>query len=234
MDDALTDKKTEKRTAATSVYHALKHDIVLGLLEPGDKLQIDQIASRYGAGTNPVREALNRLSAERLVDREDLRGFFVPPISLTFFRELVKTRCWLEGKALSESILHRNDAWEDAVVLANHRLQRTPPQLSEVVGETTVMIVNPEWELRHSALHRALIGNCGSSILLTFCDDMMVQNERYRHIAMSHSYPRRRNNEEHQEIVNATLNGNVDEAVHCLTQHYQLTLHIFENNFSTN
>lgn len=231
MDDASIDKKIEKQTAATSVYHALKHDIVQGLLAPGDKLQIDQIATRYSAGTNPVREALNRLSAERLVDREDLRGFFVPPISITFFRELVKTRCWLEGKALSESIMHRTDDWEDAIVVANHRLQRTPPQLSEVVGETTVMTINPEWELRHSALHRALIANCGSSILLTFCGDMMIQNERYRHIAMTHSFPRRRNNEEHQEIVDATLIGDVEHAVHCLTNHYQLTLQIFEKNF---
>lgn len=232
MDDATTEKKLEKQTAATSVYHALKRDIVQGLLGPGDKLQIDQIASRYGAGTNPVREALNRLSAERLVDREDLRGFFVPPISIAFFRELVKTRCWLEGKALSESIIHRNEAWEDAIVLANHRLQRTPPQVSEVVGETAVITINPEWELRHSALHRALIANCGSSIVLTFCDDMMIQNERYRHIAMAHSFPRRRNNDEHQEIVDATLHGNIDHAVDCLTHHYQLTLKIFEKTFA--
>lgn len=231
MNDALTERKTEKQTAATVVYHALKRDIILGLLGPGDKLQIDQIAARYGAGTNPVREALNRLSAERLVEREDLRGFFVPPISITFFRELVKTRCWLEGKALAESIARRTDDWEDAIVLANHRLQRTPPQLSETVGETTVMTVNPEWEDRHRALHRALIANCGSSILLAFCDDMMVQNERYRHIAMTHSYPRRRNNEEHQKIVDATLGGNSDEAVECLTEHYQRTLQIFEQNF---
>lgn len=233
MDDVWTKKKTEKQTAATSVYHALKHDIVLGLLGPGYKLQIDQIADRYNVGTNPVREALNRLSAERLVDREDLRGFFVPPISITFFRELVKTRCWLEGKALSESILNRNDAWEDAIVLANHRLQRTPPQLSEIVGETTVMTINPEWELRHSALHRALIANCGSSILRSFCSDMMIQNERYRHIAMAHSFPRRRNNEEHQKIVDAALNGEIDRAVDCLIHHYELTLKIFEQNFST-
>lgn len=232
MQDALRDKRPDRQTAATTVYHSLKRDIVNGLLPPGEKLQIEQIAGRYSVGTNPVREALNRLSAERLVDREDLRGFFVPPLSLPFFRELVKTRCWLEGKALAESIQNRTDAWEDAIVVANHRLQRTPPQLTEMVGDTRVATINAEWETRHRALHRALIANCGSSILLSFCDSLMVQNERYRHIAMANSYPRRRNNEEHQEIVDAALNGRSDEAVRCLTVHYERTLEIFEKSFS--
>jgi hypothetical protein len=62
--------------------------------------------------TNPVREALNRLSSERLVDRED-------------FRDIVHNRCWVEGKPLAGSIRNRTEAREDAVILATHRLQNT-------------------------------------------------------------------------------------------------------------
>lgn len=65
-----------------------------------------------------MREALNRLSSERLVDREDLRGFFVPPISLEDFRDIVHNRCWFEGKPLAESIRNRTEVWEDAMILA--------------------------------------------------------------------------------------------------------------------
>ncbi len=218
-------KRSEKGTSSTFVYHALKRDIVRGVLEPGEKLQIEQVASRYSVGTNPVREALNRLSAERLVDREDLRGFFVPPISVSLFRELVKTRCWLEGKALEESIRNRTEEWEDAIILANHKLARTPILLPD---ESGAPVDNSEWEERHRAFHRALIANCGSRPLLGFCDDLMIQIERYRHISMANSYPRRRSVEEHQGIVDATLDGNIPLAVERLTAQYQLTLKVFE------
>ena len=83
-----TAARGEKTTAATAVYRQLRQDILKGNFKPGQKLQIDQVATRYGSGTNPVREALNRLSSEHLVDRHDQRGFFVPPLSMERLREL--------------------------------------------------------------------------------------------------------------------------------------------------
>ena len=85
----------------------------MGALDSGQKLAIDVVAERYAVGTNPVREALNRLSAERLVDRHEQRGFFVPSISIEKWRELVKTRC-SGNEALEESILNRSTVWEKA------------------------------------------------------------------------------------------------------------------------
>jgi GntR family transcriptional regulator, carbon starvation induced regulator len=40
-------------------------------------LQIEAMSERYGIGAAPVREALNRLSSEGLVERRSQRGFFV-------------------------------------------------------------------------------------------------------------------------------------------------------------
>ncbi|WP_424926946.1 GntR family transcriptional regulator [Amaricoccus tamworthensis] len=220
--------RDEKLTAATSVYHAIKTDIIRGTLSPGHKLRIDQIAARYQVGTNPVREALNRLSSERMVDREDLRGFFVPPISREHFRELVKTRCWLEGKALEESIRNRTVEWEENVILANHRLKRTSLVFADDLPEGSNPPDNSEWEDLHRAFHVTLISNCGSASLLRFCDELMTQIERYRFISMSNSYPRRQSGNEHQGIVDATLDGDIDLAVKRLTDQYKLTLAIFE------
>ncbi|NVP56938.1 GntR family transcriptional regulator [Mycoplana rhizolycopersici] len=227
-----TPRRVEKETAATTVYHALKRDIVHGVLEPGHKLLIDQIAERYSAGTNPVREALNRLSSERLVDREDLRGFFVPPISLDDFRDIVRTRCWVEGKALEESIRNRTEAWEDAIILANHRLQNTPIHYYEHTEPGMPPPDNSPWEERHRTFHRALIANCGSRHLLRFADELMLLGERYRFISMANSYPRRRSVDEHQAIVDAALAGDTKRAVEALQGQYQLTLKIYEETMS--
>lgn len=216
-------RRPEKKTSATLVYQELRRDILRGELKPSQKLQIELISARYGVGTNPVREALNRLSSERLVDRHDQRGFSVPPISIERLRELVKTRCWLEGKAVEELIRNRNQGWEDALILAYHRLSRTPWGMPDGTPPG-----NPEWEERHRAFHRALVSACGSSWLTGFCDDLMAQAERYRHIAMFSVYPNRIGNDEHRLIMDAALDGDIPLAQQRLIDHYELTLAIFE------
>ena len=219
--EAAGGSRAEKATAATIVYRQLRQDILKGSLKPGQKLQIDQVAARYGVGANPVREALNRLSSEHLVDRHDQRGFFVPQLSLERLRELVQTRCWLESKALEESIANRTQAWEDNIVLAFHRLSRTPIRTPEEGGDNT------DWEIKHRAFHNALIAACGSTWLIGFCNEMMDHAERYRYISMS-SYPRRNSVEEHRLIMEATLDGDAELAKKRLTDQYQLTLRHLE------
>jgi GntR family transcriptional regulator, carbon starvation induced regulator len=216
----------ERVTSATLVYRELKRDLLRGLHEPGSRLQVEATAQRYGVSTNPVREALNRLAAERLVDREDQRGFSVPALSLDHFRELVKTRCWLEGRALAESIAHRSEAWEDGVVLALHRLLRTP----FVDGaRVDVAVDNSAWESRHRQFHLALIANCGSHWLMRFCEEMMDQAERYRYISDIRSFPRRDAPGEHRLIAEAALAGDADLAVERLSAQYELTLSLYES-----
>ena len=215
----------EKPTAATLVYGQLKRDLLRGLHEPGSRLQVEATAHHYGVSTNPMREALNRLAAERLIDREDQRGFSVPALSLDHFRELVKTRCWLEGKALVESIANRSEAWEDGVVLSLHRLLRT----RFVDGaQLDVDLDNSAWESRHRQFHLALIANCGSRWLLRFCEELMDQAERYRYISDIRSYPRRDSETEHRLIADAAIAGDAGLAVERLTAQYELTLRLYE------
>lgn len=215
----------EKPTAATLVYRQLKGDLLRGVFGSGEKLMIEQIALRYGAGTNPVREALNRLAAERMVDREDQRGFSVPTLSIEHFRDIVKARCWLEGLALAESVRNPTEAWEDGIVLALHRLQRTPFLFGADARDPDD---NREWEVRHRQFHRALISNCGSPWLLRFCEELMDQAERYRYISDNSTYPRRDSEQEHRLIADAALGGDAEGAVKHLVAQYGLTLELYE------
>jgi len=97
-------------TLATSVYSQLRDDLLNGQYPAGDKLRIERVAAKYRCGLSPVREALNRLSAERLIDRIDQRGFWVKPLSDGELQELTRTRCWLEERALrSRSQTGRGD-----------------------------------------------------------------------------------------------------------------------------
>ncbi len=206
------------RTLASAVRDRLRADILGGKLEPGRKLRIEFLCKQYNTGHIPIREALNRLSSDGLVDRQDQRGFRVVSISATDLEELTKTRCWLEGLALSESIAARTPAWEEGVVIAYHRLSRAPRSMSPKVYRE-----NPEWESLHRAFHLSLISVCGSRWLLAFCAQLADQSYRYRQIAFQRAFPLRNNTHGHRAIMEAAIEGDTDKAVRLLQMHVGFT-----------
>jgi GntR family transcriptional regulator, carbon starvation induced regulator len=215
-----------RATTATTVFERIRDDILSGNLAPAMKLRIEFVCERYGIGASPVREALNRLSQDGLVERRDQRGFYVASVSLEQLDELVKTRCWLEAIALRESIANRTTEWEDRLVLTFHRLSRTKRSL-----DSNAYLINPVWEQQHREFHRALIANCGSSWLLTFCTHMGDQADRYRKLAAARIYPQRQGPDEHRTIFEATIDGDADRAVDLLQAHYRRTQTIIEQEF---
>jgi DNA-binding GntR family transcriptional regulator len=208
-------------TAASTLYERMHVDILAGRLEPGRKLQIEALSEHYGIGQTPLREALNRLTSDGLVERRENRGFAVAAISATDLIEITKTRCWLEQIALRESIAAKSEQWEEALLLAYHRLSKTPRSLSTEHYEG-----NPEWEERHRAFHRALISGCGSRWLVSFCDQLADQLYRYRQLSVRRAFPKRQEVDEHRAIVDAALAGDVAVVTAHVNQHYRKTAEI--------
>lgn len=61
------------------IYDALCERILDLEYEPSERLVIDQLARELGVSGTPVRDALNRLAAERLIELTPFRGFSVLP-----------------------------------------------------------------------------------------------------------------------------------------------------------
>ena len=210
--------KGAKSTLASSVYHQLREDLLRGALQADGKLRVEWVVSRYGAGASPVREALNRLAAEGLLGRHDQRGFFLMPVSAAELEELTRTRCWLEERALRETIANRTAEWEEQLVLALHRLARAERRLPDDPSTN-----NPEWETLHRAFHRALIAGCRSHWLVGFCDQLSDQASRYRLISQRAPGTERDEIGEHRTIAERALDGDADGAVEALLSPYRLT-----------
>ena len=100
------DAQAAQESLTSRVYARLRADILAGRLEPVRKLRIEELRKSYGVGASPIREALSHLASDHLVERLDQRGFRVTDVSGEEFNELRKTRCWLEERALRESIAH--------------------------------------------------------------------------------------------------------------------------------
>src|SRR5579871_5235850 len=99
-------------TQASHVYDRLRADVLGGALAPSRKLSMRFLMDAYATGQTPLREALNRLVSDGLVESRDQRGFFVAGVSRAELVELTKTRCWLESLALRESMAHASAEWE--------------------------------------------------------------------------------------------------------------------------
>lgn len=215
-------------TRATSIYERLKADILSAKLEPGRKLQLRFLMDHYNAGQTPLREALNRLTTEDLVIGKEQRGFFVKPISLEELGELTKTRCWVEGLALRESISNATAAWEEALLVSHHRLDRAPRSLNPERFES-----NPEWERLHKAFHANLISGCGSRPLIGFCEQLADRLNRYRALSSRKAFRVRKVSQEHGDILRAVLGRDSDTAAHLLQQHYEQTAEFIRADLST-
>lgn len=215
---ARTPALASSATRATNLYDQLRSDLLAGHHEPGSKLAIEALCALYDTSQTPLREALNRLTTDGLVQRREQRGFAVAEISAADLDEITRTRCWLEEIALRQSIAARSTAWEEALVLAHHRLSRTPRSLREDRFED-----NPEWEPLHRAFHRALISACGSRWLLAFCEQLADQHHRYRRLSAPRAFHKRGVKNEHQALLDAALAGEADKAVLLLKAHFERT-----------
>lgn len=210
------ERTAPKPTLSSSIYEELRAEILAADLMPGERLQTRSLGERFNAGLSPVREALSRLSSERLVARREHCGFVVAQVSEGDLDELTKTRCWLNEIGIRESIKHGGTEWEEGIVLAFHRLIRTPRKPASGRGR------NPEWELAHTRFHQSLIAACGSRWLIEFSNQMFEAAGRYRHLARQAGTVRPPNRE-HREIMNAVIDRDAERAVKLLNKHLSVT-----------
>lgn len=89
----------EQRTMADNALVSLREAILTGKFLPGDQLRETRVADQLGISRAPVREALQILEEEGLVERIPFRGSFVAEISETVINEIEALRRVLEPYA---------------------------------------------------------------------------------------------------------------------------------------
>ncbi len=199
-------------SATRRAYDRLRRMILVGELSPGEKLKIDRLRVVLDTGASPIREALSLLTSDLLVERIDQRGFRAARVSRENFEEILALRCSIEAMALRKSLARATEDWEHHLVIRHHKMSRTPR--AEIDAFETV----------HKEFHMALLANCGSPILLKFCNQLYDLNIRYRYLAgTSLNYQQRDVSAEHAAILEAAVDRDADLAVERLTAHYHET-----------
>lgn len=88
-----------KPNLTEQVYEQLIQILISGELRPGDVIVERRMAERLNASRTPIREALGRLEAERLVYKQANRGVTVSPFSTEALIEILNVRQLLEAEA---------------------------------------------------------------------------------------------------------------------------------------
>lgn len=197
----------------------MKRSIICCELTPGEKLKVAELSKAYGLSSSPIREALNRLAQEGIVEASENKGFRVAGLSVGDFEQITRLRCLLEGEALADSIRYGDDAWEADVLGAYHRLGLAEKKLGSVG-----VVLDDDWSSRHKAFHFALLSASPSPLMLGIIDSLFDRAERYRRFCALRRKVERRKNDEHKQLMEAALARDSDKAVSMLQAHIRLTL----------
>lgn len=71
-------------------YRILKRKLMEGVWPPGEKLEALRLADDLGVSMTPVRDCLNRLAGERLVNMHPGEGYRVPDLGEHALREMIE------------------------------------------------------------------------------------------------------------------------------------------------
>jgi len=85
-------------------YQDLKRGLMQGRWRPGERLEALRLADEFGVSMTPVRDCLNRLVGEALVEMKPGDGFRVPRISEKMLRDMLDLNAALLDIALQNPI----------------------------------------------------------------------------------------------------------------------------------
>ncbi|SEG75682.1 DNA-binding transcriptional regulator CsiR [Marinobacterium lutimaris] len=206
----------EKNNLANLAYAALKRDITEGAFQPGDKLLMSGLKERYEIGAGPMREALSRLMAERLVTAISQRGFRVAAMSIEELKDIYFARAQLEAMITVLAVQRGGDEWEAGVIATAHTLSR----VKEVQNTDEMLGV---WDNRHKAFHYAIASGCGSAKLMELRETMLDQAERYRQFWLREMVfsgeALKSKQEEHRELIDVLMSGDAQAARQLMFEH---------------
>ncbi|MGF7161014.1 DNA-binding GntR family transcriptional regulator [Rhodoligotrophos appendicifer] len=90
---------TARKQTHERVYESLKRDLMRGDLMPGERLVVARLAKRFGTSAMPIRQALQRLVADKALNERPHRGVEVAMLSAEEMMDLRRIRCAIEGQA---------------------------------------------------------------------------------------------------------------------------------------
>jgi DNA-binding GntR family transcriptional regulator len=166
--DLLNLAPVEQRTLSDEAAHRLRAAIRDGALRPGMRLVERDLAERLGMSRIPVREAIQRLVEEGLVQKSPHRGTFVYAPSKQEITEISSLRVVLE-RFVTERVVAR---WTPAL----------EAELCRIVERMRAAAVQGDWQAIHEwdyQFHNTLWQVADHSLLLEVVSGLRTRINRF-------------------------------------------------------
>lgn len=141
--------------ASDQVYYSIRNAILDGSLRPGSQIREDELAISCNVSRTPVREALLRMEAELLIERERNRSF-VRVWSKDAMRHVFALRLMVEPYVAEQAALTIEPAAINRLRRSNElyeqALAKSPPDISTIVTQNNLF-------------HETLLAAVGSDVL---------------------------------------------------------------------
>lgn len=194
--------RIERETVQDRVYSVLRDRLMRGGFEPGQKLKIAELATALGTSAMPVREALNRLTAERAIESMPNRSVRVPSLSKESLHDLMDARFAIEGLAVARAAANMD---KDTLAMLREIIAAQSETDAEHVSEASAE--------QNRAFHFAIYRRSGSTVLLPIIESLWLQFGPYLRVASDRFDGREgRGTNFHVEMVAALAHGDAEAA----------------------
>ena len=197
--------------ASASTTDQIAEAITLAIVErwlmPGTKLVEQQIADVFSVSRTVVRQALNRLSRDRLVTLEPARGAFVATPSVEEARQVFEVRRLVEGGMVRRLAAVITEA-QAAQLHAHLAQERQALARSDVSGRTRLL----------ADFHVLLARMLGNEVLAELVADLLSRSQLISLMYQS-THSAEHSQQEHVQIVEALARRDARAAVKLMEQH---------------
>lgn len=209
MTKMVTKTSTNKQQEIERIIRSLSRAIAQHKLKPGQRLVEAQIVNALDANRNHVQSALQRLALQHIVKIEPNRGAFVAQPSSQEAREIFSARRVVERgivESISQETIQQN--WKKIEAHMKDEQDATQGNDRQVI----VSIL--------SQYHRLLAEMCGNTVLKEMFENLMVRSSLIVALYQHNDVPSCQHNE-HQDIIDALMDGNQALAVDIMLKHLQ-------------
>jgi DNA-binding GntR family transcriptional regulator len=198
-------ERTERITDA--VYERLRDAIFAGDLRAGSRLSVPALAELLGVSRSPVREAVVRLTQERLAREEPRRGAMVARVDSDELASVYEVREVLEGLAARLAVLHGGAALVTELdgLFAAHESAVESNQLADHVK-------------LDMGFHQAIRRGAGNPELIRLLDEIQTR-VRLAMLTTTETSGPALALKDHREILEAIRKGDPDEAERRAREH---------------
>ena len=131
---------------AEALRDKIEQDIVTGRFQPGERLDEQSLADRFGVSRTPIREALMQLASTGMVELHSRRGAFVASLGLKEIIERFEAMAALEGMCGALAARRITDEQRAMLPTRNARTRlRTAPQIPTTTP--TIAFIKPSMRL---------------------------------------------------------------------------------------